>query len=287
MRPIGEPRTGVGRAAESQGIRGTIDGNENHLVVRLRRPVLGVLHLLGHQGRDERAHRQRLLHRRAADLALGVRARRHGDLILGLDLHGPPGPALRRRLPVRLRVVLRHHHPLHRADLPQAPVDHRQALRLRHAGRDAVRLLPLRRDPHPGDRGRAGVLGALSGRPVARLGLPVQRADRRPARRRGRDVDPLGGGVHLRRLGRAARGGLRRHPAVHPAGRRYRDHRHHRAERGRRLGAAAGQHRRAHPDRHQADRRRLQPLHCHPGRDPVRLRRPLGGGRRLDRRSWC
>ena len=41
------------------------------------------------------------------------------------------------------------------------------------------------------------------------------------------------------------------------------------------------------PDRHQADAGRLQPLHRHPRRDPVRLRRPLGRGRRLDWRSWC
>ena len=264
-------------------LRGTIDGNENHLVVRLRRPVLGVLHLLGRQGRDDRAHRQRLLHRRAAHLALGVRARRHRDLVLRLDLHGPSGAGLPRWLPIRLRILLRDHHPVHRAHLPQAPVDHRQALRLRHAGRDAVLLLPLGPHPDPGDHRRAGVLGALSGGPAARLGLPVQRADRRPAQHRGRHVGPVGGGVHLRRLRRSARGRLRRHPAVHPARRRDRDHRHHRDERGRRLGPAAGQHRGAHPGRPEADPGRLQPLHRDPGRDPVRLLRPLGRGRRLDR----
>ena len=48
-------------------------------------------------------------------------------------------------------------------------------------------------------------------------------------------------------------------------------------------GAAAGQHRGAHPGRPEADPGRLQPLHRDPGRDPVRLGRPLGRGRRLDR----
>ena len=59
----------------------------------------------------------------------------------GWTFMGHPGLDLPRRLSVRLRVVLRDRHPVHRRDLPEAAVDARQALRLCHARRDAGRLL--------------------------------------------------------------------------------------------------------------------------------------------------
>ena len=93
-------------------------------------------------------------------------------------------------------------------------------------------------DSDPDRSGRAALLDPLSGRAARRLGLPVQRSDRRSGQRELRHVGPVGGRVHIRGIGRPTRGGLRGHPAVYSAGLRHHCRRHHRTAIGRWLGRA-------------------------------------------------
>ena len=259
-------------------------GCPGHMGLSVHARVLGLLRVLGHSGLAPRPHGNRLLHRRAEPARPDLRARGHRHLLLGLELLRRSRADLYRRLSVRLHLDGRHRDALPRRAVPEASMDSRQALRLRHAGRDAGLLLQVRTDP--GARGLRGhvLLGALSRAPAPDLGLPVQRGDERPGRRRVRHVGADDRGGQLRRLRRPAHRGLCRCPPGRAAGQRHRRDRVCHPDPRRRLGAAAGRHRRARRAGSRAHARGVQPLHRHFGGDPACPRRHRGRGQPVDRR---
>ena len=80
------PVSGTGGLPEADRLGENCLVSESLLAVRVRLALLGLLHFLGHQERALGEDRQRLLHRRASDFALGVRPGGDGDVVLGLEI---------------------------------------------------------------------------------------------------------------------------------------------------------------------------------------------------------